>query len=54
VVVGERDVVILKAIQAPTMTQFDELLARARKAAKVAGLRQKDISTAIKAVRSAR
>ncbi len=54
VVVGERDTVILKAIQAPAMSQFDELLARARKAAKVAGLKRKDIPTAIKAVRSGR
>ena len=51
VVVGDRDVVILKAIRAPSMSQFDELLQRARKAAREAGLKRADISEAIRRVR---
>lgn len=54
VVVGERDTVILKTIQAPSMNQFEELLGKARRAAKAAGLKQADIAAAIKAVRRSR
>jgi AbrB family looped-hinge helix DNA binding protein len=52
VVLGDRDVVILKVIQAPDMAEFDELAARARKAAKRAGLRKKDIAEAVRRVRA--
>jgi AbrB family looped-hinge helix DNA binding protein len=52
VVLGDRDVVILKVIQAPDMAQFDEIVGRARKAAKRAGLKKKDIDQAVKRVRS--
>ena len=51
VVVGDKDVVILKAISPPAMEDFDELIARARKQAKKAGLKRSDISAAIKKVR---
>ena len=47
VVVGENDVVILKAISPPSIHEFDDLLAKARQQAKVAGLRQADIQEAI-------
>jgi AbrB family looped-hinge helix DNA binding protein len=47
VVVGDRDVVILKVIQAPEMGEFDELVGRARKAAKRAGLKKEDVNEAI-------
>ena len=47
VVLGDRDVVILKVIQAPDMVEFDALVARARKAAKRAGLRKKDTGDAV-------
>jgi AbrB family looped-hinge helix DNA binding protein len=52
VVLGEGDVVILKVIQAPEIADFDEIVGRARIAAKQAGLRKRDISQAIKKVRA--
>ena len=52
VVVGEDNTVIFKMITAPDMTQFDELITRARAQAKKVGLKQSDISSAIKRVRS--
>jgi AbrB family looped-hinge helix DNA binding protein len=51
VVVGDRDVVILKVIQAPDMAEFDGLVGRARKAAKRAGLKKEDVSKAIRKAR---
>jgi AbrB family looped-hinge helix DNA binding protein len=51
VVLGDRDVVILKVIQTPDMAEFDEIVGRARKAAKRAGIKPADVSGAIKAVR---
>jgi AbrB family looped-hinge helix DNA binding protein len=51
VVVGDRDVVILKVIQAPDMAEFDELVGRARKAAKGAGLKKDDVNKAIRKAR---
>lgn len=47
VVIGDRDVVILKAIHLPEMSQFDELVGRARKAAQRAGLKRTDIRKAV-------
>ncbi len=38
VVVGEKDVVILKAILPPSMKEFDALIAEARKQARQAGI----------------
>ncbi len=52
VVVGENDVVILKAIAAPSMEAFDALIAEARKQARQAGLKRSDIIEAIARVRS--
>jgi AbrB family looped-hinge helix DNA binding protein len=54
VVVGDRDVVILKVIQAPDVAEFDELVGRARKAAKRAGLKKEDVNTAIRKARGGR
>lgn len=51
VVVGDRDVVILKVLQAPEMAEFDELASRARRAAKRAGLKQGDVKEAIRKAR---
>jgi hypothetical protein len=45
-------VVILKVIQTPDISEFDELVGRARKAAKRAGRRKKDVADAIRAVRN--
>ena len=47
VVVGENDVVILKAISPPSMDEFDALIAEARQKGKEAGLKPSDITTAI-------
>jgi AbrB family looped-hinge helix DNA binding protein len=51
VVVGDRDVVILKVIQTPDMSEFDDIVAHARKAARRAGKKQSDVEKAIGAVR---
>jgi len=47
VVVGENDVVILKAISAPSLHEFDDLIVKARREAKTAGLKQAEIQDAI-------
>ena len=51
VVVGDRDVVILKVIETPNMSDFDEIVGRARKAARRAGKRQTDVAAAVRAAR---
>lgn len=51
VVIGEGDVVILKAIHPPDMSEFDAVVKRARKAAKEAGLKRSDVAEAIERVR---
>jgi AbrB family looped-hinge helix DNA binding protein len=51
VVVGEKDVVILKAISPPSMEEFDALIAEARRQGKQAGLKRSDITAAIARVR---
>jgi AbrB family looped-hinge helix DNA binding protein len=47
VVVGDADVIILKAIAPPDLGEFDVLIQEARKQAKAAGLKKKDIESAI-------
>ena len=47
VVVGENDVVILKSISPPSLDEFDDLIAEARKKGKQAGIKKSDISDAI-------
>ena len=47
-VIGENDVVILKAISQPAMEEFDALITEARRQAKQAGLTRSDIGAAIK------
>jgi AbrB family looped-hinge helix DNA binding protein len=51
VVIGENDVVILKAISHPSMEEFDALIAEARRQAKQAHVTRSDIGSAIKKVR---
>lgn len=51
VVVGDKDVVILKNISPPTLTEFDDLIAEARKKGKQAGLKKSDIQDAILSAR---
>ncbi len=47
VVVGEKDVVILKSISPPSLDEFDDLIAEARKKGKQAGIKKSDISDSI-------
>lgn len=53
IVLGERDVVILKAISAPSLDEFDALIEEARKQARSAGMRRSDIDTAKQRARKA-
>ena len=51
VVVGEKDVVILKNITSPSLDEFDDLIDKARKEGKRAGIRRSDIGDAVLKVR---
>ena len=51
VVLGEKDVVILKNISPPSLEEFDDLISEARKSAKKVGLKRTDIKEAISEVR---
>lgn len=50
-VLGEKDAVVLKAISAPDKKEFQDLVAKARKEAKRAGLTPEDVDEAIAKVR---
>jgi AbrB family looped-hinge helix DNA binding protein len=50
-VVGDKGVVILKALFPPSMGEFDSLLAKAEKQAKQAKIKKSDIQKAIAKVR---
>ena len=54
VVVGDRDVVILKSIAPPAMEEFDELVRRARGAARKAGMKKGAVRRATARVRASR
>ena len=47
VVVGEKDVVILKNIAPPSLDEFGDLIAEVRKKGKEAGIKKSDIGDAI-------
>jgi AbrB family looped-hinge helix DNA binding protein len=51
VVVGNRDVVILKAIGAPSVEEFNDLIGQARQQARRAGLKKSDVEAAVARVR---
>jgi AbrB family looped-hinge helix DNA binding protein len=51
VVVGDNDVVILKAIASPSLAEFDSLIFEARRQGKQSGIKKPDIAAAIKKVR---
>jgi AbrB family looped-hinge helix DNA binding protein len=51
VVVGQGDVVILRAISPPSMDEFDDLVAKSRKAARDAGMKKSDVAAATARVR---
>jgi len=52
VVVAEGDVVVLKVLKAPRMSDFKELLDRAQESADAAGLTPLDIEEAVREVRA--
>jgi len=52
VVVGEGDVVVLKALKPPKMTEFKALLDKARESAEEAGLTPGEVAEAIHEVRT--
>ena len=54
VVIGEGDIVILKAIQAPDMSQFNSAVGAARKAAEKAGMQRSDVITSVENARRER
>ena len=47
VVVGEKDVVILKKIAPPSLDEFGDLIAKARKNGTQAGIKKSDINDAV-------
>ena len=51
IVVGEKDVVILKNIALPSLDEFGDLIDEARKKAKRVGLKKSDVKNAILNVR---
>ena len=51
VVVGDKDTVILKAIAPPSMEQFDDLIAEARRQARNAGMKRSDVLATIRKAR---
>ena len=54
VVVGEGDVVVLKVLKAPKMSDFKALLDKAQRSAEAAGLTPEDVEQAIREVRANR
>ncbi len=51
VVLGDNDVIILKTIAPPSMSEFDRLVSQARKEAQRVGLKKSDIREAVKEAR---
>ncbi len=47
IVLGDKDVVILKVITLPDKSEFDALVKQARQQAKEAGLTRKDVASAV-------
>jgi AbrB family looped-hinge helix DNA binding protein len=54
VVVAEGDVVVLKVLKAPKMSDFKALLDKAQESAEAAGLTPEDVEQAIREVRAKR
>ena len=52
IVLGDKDIVILKKLSPPTIDEFDILIRKVRKLAKQVGLKKTDINIAIKKARS--
>jgi len=51
VVVGEKDVVILKSIEPPSLDEFDDLIVAARKKGRQAGIKRSDIGDTVSEAR---
>lgn len=51
VVVGDRDVVILKALNPPSLSDFDGLIGEARRQAKRAGMTRTAVRKAVKSAK---
>lgn len=51
IVLSNRDVVLLKAIAAPSLKAFDDLIAKARQQARTAKMRKSDVEAAVQKVR---
>jgi AbrB family looped-hinge helix DNA binding protein len=51
VVVGDKDVVILKSISAPSMSDFDNMINKAREQAKMAGFKESDLKEMVNLAR---
>ena len=54
VIVGEDDVVLLKTVRPPSMSDFDALIQKARQAARSANMKRPDVARAIAKSRSRR
>ena len=54
IVVGDRGVVILKEITLPSMSEFDDLIAEARKQARKARMKRSDVTAAVSSARKAK
>ncbi|MBM4043044.1 MAG: AbrB/MazE/SpoVT family DNA-binding domain-containing protein [Planctomycetes bacterium] len=54
VVLGRKDVVVLKALGPPSMAEFDDLIAEARRQAGRAGIKRSETAAAIARVRGRR
>lgn len=54
VVVGEGDVVILKVVNPPSLSDFDDIIQEARRQARQAGMKRSDVAAGLKAVRASR
>jgi len=52
IVTGNKDVVILKSISPPSLDEFDDLIAEARRQARKAGMKGSDIVAVLKRVRN--
>jgi AbrB family looped-hinge helix DNA binding protein len=53
VVTGERDVVILKVVSAPAVSDFSKLVARVRRQARRARVKKADVARIVRKVRAA-
>jgi len=54
VVIGDRDVVILKEIAPPSMAEFDSLVAEARRSVRRAGMKKSAVARVLSEVRGRR